>query len=70
MFVEVDGAIHELQHEQDNARTEILNSRGFKVIRFNNEQVLGDVDAVVSAIGEELLNREEVAPSGARGITE
>tara|TARA_R110002051_G_scaffold145817_1_gene218744 strand:- start:79 stop:3537 length:3459 start_codon:yes stop_codon:yes gene_type:complete len=68
LVVEVDGAIHELQHEQDNARTEILNSRGFKVIRFNNEQVLGDVDAVVSAIGEELLNREEVAPSGARGI--
>jgi len=68
LVVEVDGAIHELQHEQDNARTEILNSRGFKVIRFNNEQVLGDVDAVVSAIGEELLNREEVAPLGARGI--
>ena len=41
-IIEVDGGIHlsKEQQERDQFRTEILNSNGFHVIRFTNEEVL------------------------------
>lgn len=68
LIVEVDGAIHDGQKEADQERTDVLNARGFKVVRFKNEQVIGDLDAVLKNITAELSDREEVPPSGARGI--
>ena len=68
MIVEVDGAIHEEQKEADQSRTDVLNARGFKVVRFTNEQVIGDLDAVLNNIITELSNSKEVPPSGVRGI--
>jgi leucyl-tRNA synthetase len=68
LIVEVDGAIHEEQKEADQSRTDVLNARGFKVVRFTNEQVIGDLDAVLNNIITELSNSKEVSPSGVRGI--
>ncbi|WP_282164973.1 leucine--tRNA ligase [Cellulophaga baltica] len=68
LIVEVDGAIHEEQKEADQSRTDVLNARGFKVVRFTNEQVIGDLDAVLNNIITELSNSKEVPPSGVRGI--
>ena len=72
LIIEVDGGIHLQQKEQDEARTEILNERGFKVIRFKNEEVLCDIERVISKIKEELdllpsrnaLNRSQFLPYG------
>ncbi len=66
LVIEVDGVIHDTQKEQDEARTEILNENGFKVIRFRNEEVLGDIDNVLTTIQKYLENN--VPPQGVRGI--
>ena len=68
LIVEVDGAIHDFQIDQDQARTAVLEELGYKVIRFRNEEVLGNIEEVLSKIKETLDNRE-VPPQGARGIS-
>ena len=58
LIVEVDGKIHDYQLEKDEARTlELEQKSGFKVIRFKNEEVIGDIDAVLSKIDIELNNQ-------------
>ncbi|MFB9051707.1 leucine--tRNA ligase [Formosa undariae] len=74
LVVEVDGGIHESQVEADAARTLVLEEKGFKVIRFLNEKVLGDIDGVLNIIKQELSQREsykseQATPSGAGGIS-
>jgi len=64
LIVEVDGKIHENQVEKDAERTAILETKGYKVIRFTNEEVIDNVDSVVAKIEKELKNRQEVLPSG------
>ena len=59
LVVEVDGAYHS-QAEQafwDEFRDEFLNSIGFKVLRFTNEEVLFDIDSVCSVI-RKYINKE------------
>ncbi len=62
LIIEIDGGYHNKpeQKEADALRTQILNELGFKVVRFSNEEVIGNIDNVVSKI-EELLKS---LPSG------
>ncbi|UAM97000.1 class I tRNA ligase family protein [Polaribacter litorisediminis] len=58
LIVEIDGKIHDYQLEKDEARTlELEQKSGFKVIRFTNEEVIGDLDNVISKIEIELNNQ-------------
>ena len=50
VVVEVDGKYHDEQKEYDDARTNEIETLGFKVIRFTNEEVLANIDAVIKAI--------------------
>ena len=52
LIVEVDGAYHaELeQMDYDTMRTGWLEGKGFRVVRFTNEEVLSNVDKVVERI--------------------
>lgn len=52
LIVEVDGKYHNDpdQRELDNQRTEILESLGYKIIRFTNDEVIVDFDNVLSTI--------------------
>jgi very-short-patch-repair endonuclease len=52
VIVEIDGSQHgDPDHvAHDAKRTRYLNSRGYKVLRFWNEDVMGDCGAVVEAI--------------------
>src|SRR5690606_34783566 len=61
LVVEVDGGYHTTaeQKEYDEQRTFVLNKRGFKVIRFTNEEVLNNLENVLQNIKSEL----EVIPS-------
>lgn len=68
LVVEVDGEIHNDQKEADDERTKNLGEKGFKVIRFNNKEVLNNIDSVLAIITHELRNAI-VPPSGARGIS-
>ena len=68
LVIEVDGGYHNdlTQKEYDEQRTLFLNEKGFKVIRFTNEEVLGNTEAVLKEIKEELVL--PLAPSQGGGI--
>ncbi|MEO1032832.1 MAG: DUF559 domain-containing protein [Bacteroidota bacterium] len=65
LVIEVDGGYHNTKEQQDvdEIRTLILTELGFKVIRFSNEQVIGDMDSVLNAIEKQLKS----LPSGEVG---
>ena len=61
LVIEVDGAYHSepQQQQEDQWRTEFLQDKGYKVIRFTNEEVDADVKNVISRIKEELFNNND-----------
>ena len=65
LIVEVDGKYHDTpeMQEADNFRTNYLNSLGFNVIRFTNEEVIGDTESVLNKIENAL----QIPPSGGGG---
>jgi len=56
LIVEVDGGYHSLPENQisDEQRTKFLNDLGFEVIRFSNEEVINDIEAVLNKISSVL----------------
>jgi very-short-patch-repair endonuclease len=52
LVVEADGGIHHRQQEYDAARTEWLTQRGFRVIRFSNEEIFNDLETVLHKIAK------------------
>jgi very-short-patch-repair endonuclease len=50
LIVEVDGESHIGRAVDDSARTAFLESKGFRVMRVTNNDVLGDLEAVGMAI--------------------
>ena len=59
LIVEIDGGYHftDEQQKEDEIRTEWLESEGYKVVRFTNEQVLFDTDNTINKL-KVSLNRE------------
>lgn len=61
LIIEIDGGYH-LEGEQpqrDAERTNELMKRGFRVLRFTNEEVIGDIDNVLEKITIELDNGKQ-----------
>jgi|SRR5215213_3636952 len=54
LVVEVDGEVHEEPHQKahDKNRDMFLQSLGYKILRFSNQQVLESVDSVLQAIAQ------------------
>ena len=52
LAIEVDGAVHDDQQqaEYDAARTTALEQRGIRVLRFRNDEVMGDLTSVLTCI--------------------
>ena len=50
LVVEVDGDVHIMQEEYDDVRTERLEERGYRVIRFTNDEVFRQFDVVLESI--------------------
>ena len=52
LIVEIDGVTHETAEElaDDVARTEFLVGQGYRVIRFRNEDIFGDLGPVLDEI--------------------
>jgi 5-methyltetrahydrofolate--homocysteine methyltransferase len=52
LVIEVDGLIHSLPENKisDEQRTQWLKERGYKVVRFTNNEVIGDIEAVIERI--------------------
>jgi len=55
LVVEVDGGIHQQQRAYDAERTRLLEGvKGYRVIRFSNDEVLNDIESVLARIREAL----------------
>ena len=50
LIIELDGSQHLLQEAYDHERTEYLQSKGYTVLRFWNNQVMNDIEGVIRAI--------------------
>jgi len=54
LVVEVDGGQHSLQSSSDKERTAWLESQGYKVLRFWNNEVLKEIEVVLDVIARAL----------------
>ena len=64
LIIEIDGGYHldSEQQEKDNERTQYLNSIGYIVLRFTNEEVLCDIDNVLAEISEAIEFKKDMSP--------
>jgi UDP-2-acetamido-2,6-beta-L-arabino-hexul-4-ose reductase len=58
LIIEVDGGYHNSpeQRDLDAERSRFLQQHGFSVLRFNNEEVLNNIDATLSVISNALVH--------------
>ncbi|WP_262151974.1 endonuclease domain-containing protein [Chryseobacterium foetidum] len=56
LIIEIDGQYHNFQEQikKDRERTEILESNGLQVIRFSNNEIMEDLDKIISEINEKI----------------
>ena len=68
LIVEADGGQHLEQAEADLKRSVFLESLGYKVLRFWNHEILGDIHTVLERIHGSLIEAPSPQPSpGGRG---
>jgi very-short-patch-repair endonuclease len=56
LIIEVDGGQHAIGADADARRTRFLQDRGYRVIRFWNNEVLENIEGVVEVIFQALSN--------------
>ena len=67
LVIEVDGEYHNEpeQIEADRLRTKFLNETGFTVLRFTNEEVLGNIEDVLTKIKKNITTKaNQSSPTG------
>ena len=70
LIVEVDGDTHGGNEAKDRSRTDWLQKQGYRVIRFNNADVMGNEAAVLEAILVALASPPLPGPLPASGERE
>nr|WP_299516098.1 DUF559 domain-containing protein [Mucilaginibacter sp.] len=55
LVIEANGPIHLLKKEYDKNRDEVLTALGLTIIRFENDQILNDIESVLNTIKEHLI---------------
>ena len=58
LCIEVDGPVHDNQREKDAARDAALAAANIRVLRFRNEEVLTDLDDVLTRIHPHLTTSQ------------
>jgi len=66
LVIELDGGQHAFSTDYDERRSRFLEERGYKVLRFWNNEVLDNLDGVLTVIGQVLDNRPSPNPSRRR----
>lgn len=71
LVVELDGGQHVQRKVQDTARSRWLGENGYRVLRFWNNDVLTNIDAVVHAVASAILPPPSptLPPSGGGSFT-
>jgi very-short-patch-repair endonuclease len=62
IVIEIDGGQHATQHKRDAMRTKFLESEGYRVLRFWNNEVLGNIDGVLEVIQSACLTTPTPTP--------
>jgi very-short-patch-repair endonuclease len=62
LIVELDGSQHLEQEEYDAERTAFLESKGYQVLRFYNNDVMKNIEKVLEVILEN-INNQPLSPS-------
>ena len=69
LVVELDGGQHDERAREDAERTEYIEAEGYRVLRFWNNEVLGNTDGVLAAILEALGTAHPLPPpASGRGV--
>ncbi len=68
LVIEVDGGQH-CQNQSDSVRDEWLNSQGFGILRFWNNDVLENLDGVAQKIKERLNSPPHKGEGISNGVT-
>jgi very-short-patch-repair endonuclease len=63
--VEADGGRHAMETEKDAERTRWLNSQGFTVLRFWNNDILSNIDGALQVIVKQYGYEADLPPSPA-----
>ena len=58
LIIELDGSQHLEQEAYDNERTAYLQSKGYTVLRFWNNEVMNDIDGVILAIMQAIASKD------------
>ena len=58
LIIELDGSQHLEQDEYDAERTEFLKSKGYKVLRLWNNDVMNNIDSVLNVVWDTLMEKE------------
>jgi very-short-patch-repair endonuclease len=66
LVIEVDGGQHAALRAEDARRTAWLQSRGFRVLRFWNNEVLANLEAVLTAIDLACAHFDPLPRGGSR----
>jgi very-short-patch-repair endonuclease len=61
LVIELDGVVHLTQKERDAERDLYLKACGYEVVRFRNEEVTDDINAVLERIIEKLNDPSRVS---------
>jgi len=46
LIIEIDGLIHDYQHEYDQIREDVMILSGYRILRFKTEDILYDLERV------------------------
>ena len=68
LVIEVDGGQHAEQVEYDIKRTQYLESEGYKVLRFWNNQVMHELESVLEKIRVEIALSPTPLPQAGEGL--
>ena len=64
LVIELDGGQHDWQQESDALRTERIEAAGYRVLRFWNHDVLGNLEGVLNEIQRALPPTPDPSPQG------
>jgi very-short-patch-repair endonuclease len=65
LVIELDGGQRDTQRTADDLRTRQIEARGYRVLRFWNHDVLGNLDGVLNEIQGALTPTPDPSPQGA-----
>jgi very-short-patch-repair endonuclease len=64
LVIELDGGQHDWQQEADASRTRRIEAAGYRILRFWNNDVLGNIDGVLNEIQRALTPTPDPSPQG------